>query len=138
MPLKKPNLNALSFSMEGKDEGGPSLSDTGSINLENFIIGRNGIKQSPLQAGEVSTLRLEDLSQGEELGRGASSRVYLTTHKPTGKLLAVKVLFAQAVSDKESRQMVLNEVRTVFQARSDHLVSFHDAFLSEGNMHLCE
>lgn len=57
-------------------------------------------------------------------------------HKLTGKLVAVKVLQSNAEQDGEARKMVLNEVRTVFQARSDHLVAFHDAFHHEGSLHL--
>lgn len=62
--------------------------------------------------------------------------MYLALHKPTGKLVAVKVLQSNAEQDGAMRKMVLNEVRTVFQARSDHLVAFYDAFHHEGSLHL--
>lgn len=60
----------------------------------------------------------------------------MALHRPTGKPVAVKVLQSNAAEDRAARQMVLNEVRTVFQARSDHLVSFYDAFHHEGSLHL--
>jgi hypothetical protein len=39
----------------------------------------------------------------------------LALHKPTGKLVAVKVLQSNPEQDGTTRKMVLNEVRTVFQ-----------------------
>ena len=130
MPLKKPNLRPLAMSLERQNS--VQMSDTGSLALDNFVIGRNGITQSPLQLGEHDPhLRLQDLVMQRQLGRGMSSKVYLMVHRPTGKPVAVKVLQSNAEQDRESRQMVLNEVRTVFAARSDHLVAFYDAFHHE-------
>mmetsp|Transcript_19437 Transcript_19437/g.56910 ORF Transcript_19437/g.56910 Transcript_19437/m.56910 type:complete len:461 (+) Transcript_19437:95-1477(+) len=135
MPLKKPNLRPLAMSLERQNS--VQMSDTGSLALDNFVIGRNGITQSPLQLGEHDPhLRLQDLVMQRQLGRGMSSKVYLMVHRPTGKPVAVKVLQSNAEQDRESRQMVLNEVRTVFAARSDHLVAFYDAFHHEGCLHL--
>jgi len=135
MPLKKPNLQPLAMSLERQNS--VQMSDTGSLALDNFVIGRNGITQSPLQLGEHDPhLRLQDLVMQRQLGRGMSSKVYLMVHRPTGKPVAVKVLQSNAEQDRESRQMVLNEVRTVFAARSDHLVAFYDAFHHEGCLHL--
>lgn len=39
----------------------------------------------------------------------------MALHKPTGKLVAVKVLQSNPEQDGTTRKMVLNEVRTVFQ-----------------------
>lgn len=50
--------------------------------------------------------------------------------------MAVKVIQSNVEQDVSMRKMVLNEVRTVFQARSDHLVQFYDAFHHEGSLHL--
>ena len=83
-----------------------SLSDTGSFAKENFVVGSHGITASPLAQGEVSALRLEDVAFGILIGRGASSRVYCATHRPTGKRLALKVLQADIEGSRESRHMV--------------------------------
>eukprot|EP00967_Tisochrysis_lutea_P095119 scaffold138570_cov17-Tisochrysis_lutea.AAC.1 len=72
MPLKKPNLRPLSMSIERQNSS--LMSDTGSLALDNFVIGRNGITQSPIQVGEVSNLRLNDLEMSRQLGRGMSSK----------------------------------------------------------------
>jgi serine/threonine protein kinase len=138
MPLKKPpSMAPLSMAMSTDLGASYSLSDTGNFSMGNFVMGKHGITQSPLQVGEVSSLRLEDLQIGpRELGRGASSKVYLATHKPSGKQCAVKVLQSHVEDDRQGRHLVLNEVKVAFAAQSDHLISFHDAFLREGSIYL--
>ena len=73
---------------------------------------------------------------GGILGRGNSSRVYHATHVGTGKSLAMKVLQEEVEASRESRHQVLNEIKTVFNAKSDHLVAFYDAFLHDGSIYL--
>ena len=52
---------------------------------------------------------------------------------PSGKPLAVKVLQAELEGSRESRHMLLNEIKMVFNASSDHLVTFYDAFYHDGS-----
>ena len=49
---------------------------------------------------------------------------------------AVKVLQEDVEHSQASRHQVLAEIKTVFNAKSDHLVSFYDAFLHEGSIYL--
>ena len=132
--LKKPKFQNLVVSESMNSSF--SLSDTGSFSQENFTFGPNGITQSPLSNGEVSSLRLDQLSGWFAIGRGNSSRVYRATHTPTGRQLAVKVLQAELEGSRESRHMLLNEIKVVFNACSDHLIAFHDAFLHDGAIYL--
>ena len=60
-----------------------TLSDTGTFSKDMFSVGKDGVTNSPLSHGEISALRLDDLDLGRLLGKGASSRVYLATHRPT-------------------------------------------------------
>ena len=101
MPLKKPGLGALNFSMERQDSF--HLSETGTFSQDQFVFGRHGITQSPSSHGEVSALRLQDVELGRILGRGNSSRVYLATHIQTGKLLAMKVLQEEVEASRVAR-----------------------------------
>lgn len=48
----------------------------------------------------------------------------------------MKVLQEEVEASRESRHQVLNEIKTVFNAKSDHLVAFYDAFLHEGCIYL--
>ncbi|KAL1496751.1 hypothetical protein AB1Y20_014341 [Prymnesium parvum] len=134
MPIKKPAMGALDFSLERQHSF--HLSETGSFSQDQFTFGRHGITQSPLSLGEVSNLRLEDVEMGRVLGRGNSSRVYMAKHLQTGKVLAMKVLQEEVEISRESRHQVVNEIKTVFNAKSDHLVAFYDAFLHEGCIYL--
>ena len=134
MPLKKPGLGPLTMPMER--QGSFNMSETGSFSQDNFTISKNGITQSPLLQGEVTSLRLEQLSIGAQLGRGASAKVYLATHTPTNKQLALKVLDNDLEASLEHRRLLLNEVKLVYNARSDHLLTFFDAFLHEGHIYL--
>jgi len=79
---------------------------------------------------------LEQLEIGAQLGRGASAKVYLATHRPTNKMLALKVLDNDLEANEVNRRLLLNEVKLVYNARSDHLLTFYDAFLHEGHIYL--
>ena len=112
-----------------------TLSDTGTFSKDMFSVGKDGVTNSPLSHGEISALRLDDLDLGRLLGKGASSRVYLATHRPTRRPRALKVL---QVLEREqaARHSLVSEMKVVFNALSDHLVGFYDAFLHEGAVYL--
>ena len=132
---KKPSLAPLSVS--GDLSSSFSLSDTGSFAKEGFSVGSHGITESPrFSQQQVSDLRLESCELGAVIGRGASSRVYVAVHRPSGRRLALKVLQADIEQSAELRRMVINEIKVVYDACSDHLVSFYDAFFNNGAIHL--
>jgi serine/threonine protein kinase len=128
---KKPSLTPLSVTHEGTLNNSFSLSDTGSFAKEGFSVNQGGLSH---RGGEVSNLQLEHVEQGALIGRGASSRVYCAVHRPTGIRLALKVLQEDIERSREARHMVMNEIKVVYNACSDHLVQFHDAFFYEGNI----
>ena len=112
-----------------------TLSDTGTFSKDMFSVGKDGVTNSPLSHGEISALRLDDLDLGRLLGKGASSRVYLATHRPTQRPLALKVL-QDLEREQAARHSLVSEMKVVFNALSDHLVGFYDAFLHEGAVYL--
>ena len=112
-----------------------TLSDTGTFSKDMFSVGKDGVTNSPLSHGEISALRLDDLDLGRLLGKGASSRVYLATHRPTRRPLALKVL-QDLEREQAARHSLVSEMKVVFNALSDHLVGFYDAFLHEGAVYL--
>ena len=137
MSRKRPTLAPLSVSGGGLNTSF-ELSDTGTFAQSGFCLGNHGITQSPRRPvdGEVSNLRLEHVEAGALIGRGASSRVYSAVHRPTGTRLALKVLQADIERSREARHMVINEIKVVYDACSDHLVRFYDAFFQEGAIYL--
>ena len=120
---KKPTMDNLRVSTDLKNRSF-FLSDTGSFSQDCFTVGPKGITQSPVSHGEISSLRLEQLQDWRGIGRGNSSRVYTAVHTPTGRKLAVKVLQAELEGSRESRHMLLNEIKIVFNASSDHLGTY--------------
>ena len=112
-----------------------TLSDTGTFSKDMFSVGKDGVTNSPLSHGEISALRLDDLDLGRLLGKGASSRVYLATHRRPGRPLALKVL-QDLEREQAARHSLVSEMKVVFNALSDHLVGFYDAFLHEGAVYL--
>jgi len=110
------------------------VSDTGTIALGGFSFSNHGMRREG--GGQRAKVGPEQLVLGEQLGRGASSRVRLGVRKSTGQLMAIKVISASIEQDKASRQMVLNEVRTACDASSEHIVTFFDAYVHEGSLHI--
>ena len=68
-----------------------SLSETGTFSKGGFSIKATGITASPLGKREVSNLAYAELEPLHVLGTGASSVVRVARHRPTGKLVALKV-----------------------------------------------
>lgn len=132
MPLRKPGgLGGLQMPVERQSSF--HMTETGTFSQDGLTLGKKGLS-SP--AGALTNLHLEDLEVGKQLGFGASSKVYLANHTATGTLLAVKALQADLAGNKDSRHMLLNEVKLVHTSQSEHLVKFYDAFLVEGLVYL--
>lgn len=91
---------------------------------------------SPPGSGPPTVRRMKtnilytDLENIKQLGRGATSRVFLAKHRPTGTLYAVKEL--NAMADDDTRRMACNELRIAHKhaAHAEHLVHFVDAYFS--------
>ena len=62
------------------------------------------------------------------LGKGATSKVYLSRRASTGQLFAVKEL--NAMADEDTRHMAVNELKIANKhaAHAEHLVRFVDAY----------
>ena len=94
------------------------------------------LKQDGMRDGsgqQVSTLIYSDLDSVRELGRGATSRVWLKRHRPTGEHVACKELSAMLSDDH--RRMAVNELRIAHKhARQQYLVNFIDAFFVDGRI----
>ena len=84
---------------------------------------------------EMSGMRLSELERVRLLGQGASSKVYLCRHLPTGQHVAMKEV--AATSDGALRRMALNELRIACTAQSEYVIRFFDAFFHEGKIALC-
>lgn len=70
-----------------------------------------------------------------ELGRGATSAVYLADDPFNARQVAIKVMFPEVLKDKEDgelyRQMFLNEAKLAGKIIHPHIVSIFDAVVEE-------
>ena len=72
----------------------------------------------PVQSEDA---RPADLRMGALLGRGASSRVRLAEHVPTGERLAVKTVCDEVGAARETRNLILSEISAVCDARCEQV-----------------
>ena len=120
------------------------LTETGTFQKGGFHISASGIAQRPGAAsaaerggvrGDFSALTLGQLEVERELGEGACGRVNLARHKPTGRLLATKVV-SNVVGDKGVRHQMLNELRLLCTLDHPCIVPLFDAFFLDGSIQL--
>lgn len=67
------------------------------------------------------TLEYNELDIGETIGRGCSSVVLHGIHKPTGTLLALKVI---NLFDKSKRDQLIREISTLYDAQCPRSVRY--------------
>ena len=116
------------------DQPSFTLSQSGTFVKEDFVINRQGIAAvGGTEVARVVGLRLQDLQLLEVLGKGASSLVRRAVHTPSQTELAVKVI---NVFDKDKRDQLLRELRTLYSSAFPWLVSFHDCLYDEGAMYI--
>jgi len=132
---RPPGLNLASVLQK---ESSFTLSDTGTfLEFESgFEISPRGIVKAPgRQADEAfSTLTLEDIEPLSQLGCGASATVRLARHKPSGRLLALKII--NVVAQREMRRQIVNELKVLCGLQHRQLVPLYDAFYLEGYVYL--
>eukprot|EP00238_Polyblepharides_amylifera_P004994 CAMPEP_0196593990 /NCGR_PEP_ID=MMETSP1081-20130531/77086_1 /TAXON_ID=36882 /ORGANISM="Pyramimonas amylifera, Strain CCMP720" /LENGTH=399 /DNA_ID=CAMNT_0041918129 /DNA_START=75 /DNA_END=1274 /DNA_ORIENTATION=+ len=96
----------------GETESGPSTSQ-----VEGF-------------SGDCPVMNLKDLKQLSQLGRGSSGVVSKVQHVPTGEIYALKCI--QMDMQEQVRKNILQELRTLHDAKCDHIVQCHGSFYSNG------
>ncbi len=75
------------------------------------------------------TVAPDELELGVVIGRGFSSYVQHAVHKPTGTLLALKVINA---FEKVKRDQLVKEIKTLYDASCTNIVTFYGAFYRDG------
>ncbi|WJX70223.1 Mitogen-activated protein kinase kinase 3 [Trifolium repens] len=117
-----------------------TFSDGGTVNLLSRSYGVYNINELGLQKCSTSLRSNENSDDGEKtyrcgshemrifgaIGSGASSVVQRAMHIPTHRVLALKKI---NIFEKEKRQQLLTEIRTLCEAPcNEGLVEFHGAF----------
>ena len=70
------------------------------------------------------------------IGNGACGQVQLAIHKSTNNVVAVKVYFKKYINilDKDKRHQLVKDLRVLFTAHSQYLITCFGGFYIEGNV----
>jgi len=93
------------------------------------------------QTGDAPETKLEFYRIGKMLGRGAFGKVNLAMHKLTRKLVAIKCLSKEQLSDEIQKKKVMKEVYLLLKLRHDNVVKIFEEMEAEKHiiivMELC-
>lgn len=79
-------------------------------------------------------MQLSDLIRYGALGQGASGYVEKAVHKPTKKIIALKVIPLQ--SNEKVKKQILLELKTLHECENDNIVKSYGAFIKDGHVHM--
>ena len=77
---------------------------------------------------------MSDLIRYGALGQGASGYVEKGVHKPTKKIIALKVIALQ--SNEKVKKQILLELKTLHECDCDFIIRSYGAFLKDGFVHI--
>ena len=120
-----------SFKFSGSGTFSVTQGKNGSFKIS---INQTGGISSPLGRREFPGLALNQIDSLHELGSGSSGCVKLARHKPSGRLLALKVLTGLAA--REQRHLLVNELRVMCKLAHPNLVPYYDCFQLDGIAYL--
>ncbi|KYQ99948.1 MAP kinase kinase [Tieghemostelium lacteum] len=90
-------------------------------------------ESQPNYDGLIS-LDLKDLKIIKILGRGAGGIVKLAYHQNSGTYFALKVITLDI--QENARKQILLELKTLYKTHCKWVVSFYDAFYTDGSIHI--
>eukprot|EP01103_Thecamoeba_quadrilineata_P015304 TRINITY_DN4796_c0_g2_i1.p1 TRINITY_DN4796_c0_g2~~TRINITY_DN4796_c0_g2_i1.p1 ORF type:complete len:326 (+),score=60.09 TRINITY_DN4796_c0_g2_i1:89-1066(+) len=124
----------LSISVTPKEESF-KFTDNGTFTEEDLRINKKGLKIGNADKKENHS-HIEDQDDIQDtchiLGRGSSGAVKKVKHRPTGEILALKVIHLDL--NEENRKKTLLELRTLYKSSNESIVKFRGAFYSEGSI----
>ena len=86
------------------------------------------IKQSFDETGEAPETNTEFYRAGKMLGRGAFGKVNLGMHKLTRKLIAIKSINQEYLTDDKQRSKIMHEVGILLRLRHESVVKLYETF----------
>jgi serine/threonine protein kinase len=80
----------------------------------------------------IVSFELKDLQVLKVIGHGSGGVVQKTLHMPSRRMVALKII---TLDIKESvRKQIILELKTLYRTQSDYVVTFFDAFYTEGSI----
>ncbi|KAI8489211.1 dual specificity mitogen-activated protein kinase kinase 1-like isoform X1 [Branchiostoma floridae x Branchiostoma belcheri] len=117
---QKSNYDALQKKLEELE-----LDDQQRKRLEAFLT----------QKEQVGELNAEDLEKLGELGAGNGGVVTKVKHKPSGLIMARKLIHLEI--KPAIRNQIIRELKVLHECNSPHIVGFYGAFYSDGEISIC-
>lgn len=114
------SLEALQKSLEGLE-----MDDQQRKRLEAFLT----------QKQKVGELVCEDFENLGELGAGNGGVVTKVRHRPSGLIMARKLIHLEV--KPAIRNQIIRELKVLHECNSPHIVGFYGAFYSDGEINIC-
>ncbi|RWS16743.1 Dual specificity mitogen-activated protein kinase kinase 1-like protein [Dinothrombium tinctorium] len=123
----EPNDKPLDTSIEAlhKTLEGLELDDQQRKRLETFLT----------QKQKVGELNADDCENLGELGAGNGGVVTKVLHKPSGLIMARKLIHLEV--KPAIRNQIIRELKVLHECNSPHIVGFYGAFYSDGEINIC-
>ena len=115
------SIEILDKSLEGLD-----LDETQRKRLQTFLSDKQKVQ------GE---LKDEDFVKQGELGAGNGGVVTKVLHKPSGLIMARKLIHLEV--KPAVRNQIMRELKVLHECNSPHIVGFFGAFLGDGEINIC-
>uniref|UniRef100_A0A670JE34 Dual specificity mitogen-activated protein kinase kinase 1 n=1 Tax=Podarcis muralis TaxID=64176 RepID=A0A670JE34_PODMU len=118
--LTRTNLEALQKKLEELE-----LDEQQRKRLEAFLT----------QKQKVGELKDDDFEKISELGAGNGGVVFKVSHKPSGLIMARKLIHLEI--KPAIRNQIIRELQVLHECNSPYIVGFYGAFYSDGEISIC-
>ncbi|XP_041031084.1 dual specificity mitogen-activated protein kinase kinase 1 [Carcharodon carcharias] len=142
MPKKKPGPIQLHPSPEGSALNGTTSAETNlealQKKLEELELDeqqRKRLEAFLTQKQKVGELKDDDFEKISELGAGNGGVVFKVSHKPSGLIMARKLIHLEI--KPAIRNQIIRELQVLHECNSPYIVGFYGAFYSDGEISIC-
>lgn len=142
MPKKKPVPIQLNPVPDGSAINGTSAAETNlealQKKLEELELDeqqRKRLEAFLTQKQKVGELKDDDFEKISELGAGNGGVVFKVSHKPSGLIMARKLIHLEI--KPAIRNQIIRELQVLHECNSPYIVGFYGAFYSDGEISIC-
>uniref|UniRef100_UPI00398E4EA0 dual specificity mitogen-activated protein kinase kinase 1 n=1 Tax=Pristiophorus japonicus TaxID=55135 RepID=UPI00398E4EA0 len=142
MPKKKPGPIKLHPSPDGSALNGTTSAETNlealQKKLEELELDeqqRKRLEAFLTQKQKVGELKDDDFEKISELGAGNGGVVFKVSHKPSGLIMARKLIHLEI--KPAIRNQIIRELQVLHECNSPYIVGFYGAFYSDGEISIC-
>ncbi|XP_048723352.1 dual specificity mitogen-activated protein kinase kinase 1 isoform X2 [Lepidochelys kempii] len=142
MPKKKPMPIQLNPAPDSSTINGTSTAETNlealQKKLEELELDeqqRKRLEAFLTQKQKVGELKDDDFEKISELGAGNGGVVFKVSHKPSGLIMARKLIHLEI--KPAIRNQIIRELQVLHECNSPYIVGFYGAFYSDGEISIC-